>query len=57
MDFSTKTRKELIVLCQEKGIRGYSGKRKYELILLIKEYQQKIKPIDESSSIVSNNAQ
>lgn len=37
MDLSTKTRKELIDLCKERGISGYSSKTKSELIELLKE--------------------
>jgi len=32
MDYSAKTCKELIALCKEKGIEGYSGKKKEEII-------------------------
>jgi len=32
MDYSTKTRDELIALCKERGLRGYSTKKKAELI-------------------------
>uniref|UniRef100_A0A6C0BTP2 DNA (cytosine-5-)-methyltransferase n=1 Tax=viral metagenome TaxID=1070528 RepID=A0A6C0BTP2_9ZZZZ len=35
MDYSTKTRQELIVLCKEKKIKGYSGKKKDEIIKLL----------------------
>lgn len=35
MDYSTKTREELIVLCKEKKIKGYSGKKKDEIIKLL----------------------
>jgi hypothetical protein len=35
MDYSKKTVSELIKLCKEKKIKGYSGKRKNEIISLI----------------------
>jgi site-specific DNA-methyltransferase (adenine-specific) len=35
MDYLTKTRDELITLCKEKKIKGYSGKKKEELIKIL----------------------
>jgi len=35
MDYSSKTRKELIAFCKEKGIKGYSGKKKEDLCMLL----------------------
>ena len=35
MEYSTKTIKELITLCKEKKIKGYSGKPKHEIISLL----------------------
>lgn len=35
MDYSTKTREELIALCKEKKIKGYSGKKKDEIVKLL----------------------
>jgi DNA (cytosine-5)-methyltransferase 1 len=35
MDYSTKTRQELIAICKEKKIKGYSGKNKEELVKLL----------------------
>lgn len=35
MDYSKKTKEELIDICKEKKIAGYSGKKKADLILLI----------------------
>ena len=35
MDYSTKTREELISLCKEKKIKGYSGKKKDEILALL----------------------
>lgn len=34
-DYSTHTRTELIALCKERGIKGYSGKKKDDLIELL----------------------
>lgn len=35
MDYSKKTRDELVALCKEKGLKGYSGKKKALLIELL----------------------
>lgn len=35
MDYSKKTREELISICKEKGIKGYSGKRKEDIRKLL----------------------
>jgi site-specific DNA-methyltransferase (adenine-specific) len=35
MDYNKKTREELIAICKEKKIKGYSGKKKMELISLL----------------------
>jgi predicted GIY-YIG superfamily endonuclease len=35
MDYSTKTREELIAICKEKSIKGYSGKKKSDLIVML----------------------
>jgi adenine-specific DNA-methyltransferase len=35
MDYSTKPRNELIMLCKEKSIKGYSNKKKEEIITLL----------------------
>jgi DNA (cytosine-5)-methyltransferase 1 len=35
MDYSTKTCEELIALCKEKKIKGYSGKKKEEIINIL----------------------
>ena len=37
MDYLKSTRKELIKICQEKGIKGYSGKKKDELTKMIQQ--------------------
>ena len=35
MDYSKKSREELIAICKEKSIKGYSGKRKNDIIQLL----------------------
>ena len=35
MDYSKKTQKELIAICKEKGIKGYSNKKKEDIIKLL----------------------
>lgn len=35
MDYSKKTREELISICKEKSVKGYSGKKKDEIIKLL----------------------
>lgn len=40
MNYSTKTRKELITLCKEKKIKGYSGKKKDYVVKLLTDSQQ-----------------
>lgn len=37
MDFSTKTRKELLEICKEMNIKGYSNKKRDEIVQLIQE--------------------
>lgn len=37
MDYSKKSREELIAMCKEKGIKGYSGKKKEEIRALLSE--------------------
>jgi len=44
MSYATKTRTELISLCKEKGLKGYSTKKKAELIqLLSKSVKENVK--------------
>jgi DNA modification methylase len=35
MDYSNKTRSELVALCKGRGLKGYSGKKKEELIQML----------------------
>ena len=39
MDYSNKTCKELIVLCKDKCIKGYSGKKRDDILKLINEHK------------------
>ena len=41
MDYSTKTREELVALCKEKKIKGYSGKKKKDIAKLLLDSQPK----------------
>jgi len=47
MDYSTKTREELIALCKEKKIKGYSGKKKEDILALIQDKEPKQPEIEE----------
>lgn len=35
MDYSKKTREELVAICKEKSIKGYSGKKKEDIVKLL----------------------
>lgn len=39
MDYSAKSRQELIELCKEKGIKGYSAKKKEFIVQLLEEFE------------------
>lgn len=56
MDFSKKTRDELITICKEKGIKGYSSKKKDEIIKLLEESNASVNeiPISETNKIQVN---
>ena len=48
MDYSNKTREELILICKENNIKGYSGKKKDDIIkLLSKKVSEKNEIIEE----------
>jgi len=38
MDYSNKTREELIAICKEKSIKGYSGKKRDDILQLVNSY-------------------
>ncbi|MCK9607571.1 MAG: Rho termination factor N-terminal domain-containing protein [Methylomonas sp.] len=50
MDYSKKTRKELVALCKENGIKGYSGKKKENLIEMIHQKESISVPIIETKT-------
>jgi DNA (cytosine-5)-methyltransferase 1 len=49
MDYSSKTREELITICKEKGIKGYTGKKKNEILVLLSDTVVKNEIIAEPS--------
>lgn len=49
MDYSTKTREELIALCKENKIKGYSGKKKEEITKLLTDFVPKNEIINDTS--------
>ena len=51
--FDSKSRDDLILICKERGIKGYSGKKKSDIILLI----NKSKQFDKSNTINSEKSQ
>jgi DNA (cytosine-5)-methyltransferase 1 len=50
MDYSTKTREELIALCKERQLKGYSGKKKDDIAKLLSDSPVENKIIVESSA-------
>jgi hypothetical protein len=48
MDYSKKTREELIAVCKEKSIKGYSGKKKEQILGLIQDKEPKQAKITEN---------
>ncbi len=52
MDYSKKSREELIALCKEKSIKGYSGKKKEDLIKLLSDATQ---PQNEVVTVAPSN--
>jgi hypothetical protein len=40
MDYSKKTREELIAICKEKSIKGYSGKKRDDILQLLNSQKQ-----------------
>jgi site-specific DNA-methyltransferase (adenine-specific) len=47
IDFTNKTKNELIAICKEKAIKGYSGKKRDAIIQLLSEIPKKIEEVDE----------
>lgn len=52
MDYSSKTRNELLIICKEKGIKGYTGKKKQELIEIIKKQEAMSLALNADSAVV-----
>jgi DNA (cytosine-5)-methyltransferase 1 len=46
MDFTKKSLKDLVALCKEKGLTGYSGKKKNEIIEILSQQKPTLKMID-----------
>jgi site-specific DNA-methyltransferase (adenine-specific) len=44
MDYTTKSRQELLGLCKEKGIKGYTNKKKDDLLKLLQQQQDSSNP-------------
>jgi len=53
MDYSKKTKTELIELCKQRGIVGYSGKNKQTLIEKLIPIEPEVTPIPGSSRVLS----
>jgi len=51
MDYSKKTRDELVAICKEKSIKGYSGKKKDVIIKLLDSVNNKIVAPSKSKNI------
>jgi adenine-specific DNA-methyltransferase len=45
-DYSKKTRDELVIICKKRGIKGYSGKKKVELVAILSSETAPTKPPD-----------
>jgi DNA adenine methylase len=55
MDYSNKTLKELVALCKEKNIHGYSGKKKQDLFILLSAPAAPTAPAVPAAAIVTNS--
>jgi site-specific DNA-methyltransferase (adenine-specific) len=42
MDYTTKTREELVALCKERKIKGFSGKKKEYIVKLLTDFKNEI---------------
>jgi len=51
MDYTNKTREQLIAICREKSINGYSGKKKKEILGLIQDKEPKQAEIPENTVV------
>lgn len=50
MDYSKMTIKQLTVICKDNGIKGYSGKKKADIIELITKKHSTVEPVNEKIS-------
>ena len=48
MDYSSKPQKELIAICKERGIKGYSNKKKEEIVKMLSEAPLSEAPLSEA---------
>jgi hypothetical protein len=55
MDYSKKSREELIAICKEKSIKGYSGKKKEDILNLIQDKEPKQTDLVENKQDTSND--
>lgn len=58
MDYTKKTNAELVSLCKDLGIRGYSGKKKADIIELLHKHtteQKSVKSVESVENIVPTN--
>ena len=53
-DYSKKTREELIAICKEQNIKGYSGKKKEEILSIVQSPQPNVPVQPNESSDVEN---
>jgi hypothetical protein len=53
-DYSKKTREELIAICKEKGIKGYSGKKKEYIVALLSTSNPTVLPSNTINTIHTN---
>jgi DNA modification methylase len=57
MDYSKKNREELLTLCREKKLKGYSSKKKFELIALLLSTEHNAPEIKVSNEIRNEDIQ
>ena len=56
MDYSTQSREALIAICKESGIKGYSGKKKDEIIQLLMNANTVLPPASVTTSEESSSS-
>jgi DNA (cytosine-5)-methyltransferase 1 len=49
IDYSKKSREELIALCKEGGIKGYSGKKRDDIVALLTPTNEVVYPVEPAS--------